>query len=302
MHEFLSPSRCRCVSVALFLGLTASVARAQQRSTPDTSAASPHSAQSSLGNQDQRTPETQANDELLAKASKLYFSTASVGLDGFDCAIQPDWHTLFVSTNKGVAFAEDDSRIVLLKKVKVTLHARVKGGSTIDWVPDPGQTLNQDSTSQLDQMHKATEQTLRGFLQFWIPFVDGSVVPSNSKGLQISKTATGFTFHAASNGTEVTEIMSNDLILQQYNVVTAGSSIKFAPSYESSEKGLLVNRFVAHIQQIGPPPGPVREMHVEIYYKTISEIPIPAKLNVEVIGTGIFNFAFDGCQVSKAPK
>jgi hypothetical protein len=303
MHEFLSGPRNRCASVVVFMVFASFASGAQQPSTPKTPAPSPQGgAQTSPANQDRPTPDSKANDELLARASKLYFSTASVGLDGFDCAVQPDWHALFVSANKGTAIAEDDSRIVLLKTVKITLHARLKGGSTLDWVPDTGKPVDQDSTSLLDQMHKATEQTLQGFLQFWIPFVDGSVVPQNSQGLQMTHTADGFTLHSNSNGTEVTEVMSNDLILQQFNVVMGGNSIKFSPSYQSTEKGLLVNRFVSYIQMVGPPPGPVQEMHVEIYYQPIDGVPITAKLNMEVIGTGIFNFALDGCQVSKASK
>ena len=39
-------------------------------------------------------------------------------------------------------------------------------------------------------------------------------------------------------------------------------------------------------------------MNVDIDYQTINGFPIPDKLNMEVIGTGKFNFTFDGCATS----
>ena len=89
----------------------------------------------------------------------------------------------------------------------IALRARLKGGSTLDWTPAAGSTTDADSTSLLTQMHQATEQTLvQGFLQFWTPFVDGSVVPANSSGLDVTHGPSTFTLHSASNGTDVTEV------------------------------------------------------------------------------------------------
>ena len=130
-------------------------------------------------------PDTKANDELLAKTAKMYYSTRAAGLDGFDCDVHPDWRTLFSSANNGATLPDDDARLTTLKPVKIALHARMAGGSTMEWnrPPSPDKPLDADSTAMLDQLHQATEQTLQGFLQFWTPFVDGSVVPASSEGL-----------------------------------------------------------------------------------------------------------------------
>ena len=47
-------------------------------------------------------------------------------------------------------------------------------------------------------------------------------------------------------------------------------------------------------------PGQV--MRVEVIYATIDGVAIPSKLNVEVIGTGTFNMALDGCRTLLASK
>ena len=79
-------------------------------------------------------------------------------------------------------------------------------------------------------------------------------------------------------------------------------SIKFAPSYQSTEKGLLVNRFEAHIEPIGQASVPAQEMHVEVAYATVDGLPIPSNLNMDVAGTGVFNLSMDGCRTLRAAK
>jgi len=48
----------------------------------------------------------------------------------------------------------------------------------------------------------------------------------------------------------------------------------------------------------GTPPGQAQNMNVDIDYQEINGFPIPDKLNMEVIGTGKFNFTLDGCATS----
>ncbi len=239
-----------------------------------------------------------AIDALLAKAATMYYSTTKPGLNGFDCAVHPDWHTLFASANPGTAISDSDSRVTLLNGVAITLHARLKGGSTLDWTPAAGSATDADSTVLLNQEHKGTEQTLLGFLQMWKPFVDGSVVPANSSGLTVTHASDTLALHSTSNGTDLTEVFSNDLLLEHYDVIMGdGTSVKFEPTYKATAQGLLVERFLAHIQPAGNSPGPAQEIHVGIEYQTIEGFPIPRQLNMEVVGTGIFNMSLDGCTV-----
>jgi hypothetical protein len=242
---------------------------------------------------------TKANDEVLAKAGKLYYSTTKAGLDGFACSVHPDWRALFLSANKDSPVASDDPRIALLNSVKITLHAHLKGGSTLDWAPPAN--LDQDSAKLLDSMHQATEQTLQGFLQFWTPFVDGSAVPANTEGLEMTPTENGYRLHANQDGTEVTELMDSNLVLRHFDVAMSSSTVKFVPTYQATEKGLLVEGFLAHILAAGAPPEQEQEMHVTILYQTLDGFPIPSKLMMEVVNTGIFNFTMEGCTVDKQP-
>lgn len=238
-----------------------------------------------------------SDKEWLANTSKLYYSSAKAGLTGFDCAVHPDWQALFVSANMGAAAPGDDPRIALLKTVKVTVHARMKGGSTIDWVANTSadKPLDQNSTDLLEGLHQKVEQTLEGFLQFWSPFMENTVIPDSTEGLEITHTPTVHTIRAKQGATALTEVFSNDLVLEQFNVDLSGTSIKFAPSYKPTPQGLLVNGFVAHILPAGSTSEQEQVMKVGIEYKTADGLTIPSQLNMEVVGTGNFNYAFDGC-------
>jgi len=291
-------SRSRRVFGVVLLALAASATRAQQGPPPAPSAAA------QAGAPNQPADDTKGLDDLLAKTAKMYYSTRTAGLQAFDCDVHPDWRTLFSTANKEAGVDANDPNLVTLQSVKIAVHARMAGGSTMDWKPpvNPDKPFSADTTAMLDQLHQATEQTLQGFLKFWTPFVDGSVVPQSRGGLKFTRTASDWTVHGEQNGTEVTEIFSRDSVLQHFNVVTAGMSIKFAPSYQPTEQGLLVNRFDAHIQPVGQPSAPAQDMHVEVSYATIDCLPIPSKLNVEVKGTGTFNMAMDGCTTTRAAK
>jgi len=249
-------------------------------------------------------PDAKANDEILAKAGKLYYSTTKAGLAGFDCAVHPDWRKIFLSAGKASAVAADDPRIVLLKPVKIALHARLNGSSSLDWAAPatPDKPLDQSSIDLLEQMHQATEQTLTGFLQFWTPFADGSAIPASAQGLEITKTENGYILNAEQGGTAVTEVLDKQLLLKQFKVVMKQATVDFAPAYKSTDKGLLVNSFVAHILPAGAPPEKAQEMRVEIGYQSVDGFPIPSELFMNVVNRGEFDFVLDGCTVSRQAK
>jgi hypothetical protein len=245
-----------------------------------------------------------ADDAWLKKAGSLYYSTSKAGLGGFDCQVHPDWRTLFASANSGSSVAADDARILLLQSVKINLHAHMQGGSTLEWTPDTstGQPLDADASALMTKMHEATEQMIEGFLQFWTPFVDGSVVPASSEGLTITHTGLVNTIQAQDSDTALTETFSNDMVLEHFDVNENGISIKFQPAYKPTVQGFLVKSFQAHVQPAGVPPEQAQEMHVDIEYQTLEGFPIPSRLNMEMTNTGKFNVVLDGCTVSRLQK
>jgi len=245
-------------------------------------------------------PASPAETQWLAQTAKLYYSSSKAGLTGFDCAVHPDWHTLFVTANKSEASPEDQAHLDLLNTVKITLHARMMGRSTIDWTVDsnPDKPLDDTSTALLDGMHRSVEQSLQGFLQFWTPFIEATVVPDSPQGLEITHTPTVHTIHVQQGATELTEIFSNNRVLEQFNVSLNGVSIKFSPVYKPTDQGLLVNAFIARISPPGVPPDQAQVMKVAVEYQSLNGLVIPSHLNMEVIGTGVFNFGFNACSTN----
>ncbi len=174
-------------------------------------------------------------------------------------------------------------------------------GSGLDWTPDTSvPPTDQDSIDLLDHMHQATAQTLQGFLQFWTPFVNGSVIPDSTKGIEVTKTATGHTIHAMDGATSLTEVLDEGNVLKQFNVEMGGAKIAFDPTYKPTPNGLLVSAFAATIQPPGATPAQQQKMNVNVEYQTVKGFLLPQSLSMDVVGTGTFSFKFDGCTVNPA--
>lgn len=279
-----SPARLPAM-LAISISLVAATAGAQN-STP--SAGQTHAPATG-----QQSPE----NEWLAKTASIYYSSAKAGLTGFTCDVHPDWRALFVSASKGADASASDPNLLELNKVKVRMHARMKGASTIEWLVDSseGPPANSNTESVIDSMHQTVQQMLEGFMQFWSPFMEVSVVPNKADGLEITHTPATHTIHAKQGNTELTEIFNGNLVLEHFDVALAGTTIKFAPTFESTPQGLLVKKFAADIRPAGATPQQTQRMQVRVNYQTLNNQMIPGQVNMEIVGTGAFNFAFDGC-------
>jgi hypothetical protein len=290
---FVSPLRLLAALLAVCL---MAAAHAQSHSAKP-AAATPPTAQSA-----KVSPALQANNELLSKAAALYYSTTKAGLSGFDCAVHSDWRAIFASVDKGTEMPADDPRFAMLNAIKITLHARLKGGSTVEWTPpaaDPNNPIDPDSGNMLDGMHQSVDQTLNGFLQFWTPFVNGSIVPDSANGLEITPTPEGgYKVYAEQGGTKLKEIFDKDLVLQLFSVDQNGTKIEFSPTFKSTEKGLLVTKYLAHIAPAGTP-GQVQEMHVNVEYQVVDGFQIPSSIGMEVVNSATLNFTLNGCTVTR---
>lgn len=242
-----------------------------------------------------------ADNAWLANTRKIYYSSTRAGLKGFDCDVHTDWRTLLVSANAGTEVADDDPRLTLLKAVKVRMHARMNGGSTIEWTAGAqGQPDDASSAVLLDAMHRTVTQTLEGFLQFWSPFIEDQEVPETAEGLEITHTGQQHTIHARQGATELTEIFNDKLVLEQFDVNLNGVAIKFFPAFEPTPEGLRVSAFDAHILPAGVAPINEQRMHVSIHYQSLNGLVLPSELNMNVVGTGTFHYVFDGCATNPA--
>jgi hypothetical protein len=242
-------------------------------------------------------------DTLLAKATNLYDSTAKSGLHGFDCQAHPDWNKIESSAKKGAPDAADDAKVALLNTVKITLHARLGGASSIDWqLPQAAEKQLDPATSDmLDHSRHGVENTLVGFLKLWTPLIDGSVAESLGEAdLNVTPTGAGYTLRSKDKGRPLTEEFDRDLLLRHFILVDSGSTVDISPAFRPSAHGLLVESFAVRIHPPGAPPEAAHEMHIGLEYQTVSTIQIPARISVEVPNVVEMDFALDGCSVNPA--
>jgi predicted phosphohydrolase len=238
-------------------------------------------------------------DTLLAKAAGLYYSTARAGLQGFDCQVHPDWNLIMISSSKGAPAASVDAKLALLGTVKVILHARLNGNSSLDWQVQgqPEKPIDKAATAMLDQAHRGIENTLVNVLKLWIPIVDGSIAESlGEEDMELAQTENGYVLR--SKDKSLTEEFDRNLLLVRYLAVDSGSTVNIEPTFQHSNKGLLLSSFVAHIHPAGAPAERIQEMNVGLEYQAVSGAEVPARLTVEVPNVVQMDFKLDGCSTN----
>jgi hypothetical protein len=269
-------------AVLLFSGL---LARAQ--STP---AAAP------LAVPDQTPNAAGAKDALMARAEMLYDSAEKSGLSAFNCQVHPDWNLIMTSSRKGAPLPADDPRLPLLSEVKIALHGRLNGSSTLDWQP-PAKPLSSSAQATLDTAHRGIEQTLLGVLKLWTPLVNGSVPESfGEDGFALTQSESGYTLRSKDKQHSQTEQFDRNLLLTQFITVESGSTIDVMPVFAPAGEGLRLSSFVARIQSANA----VQEMHVALEYALAAQSTgaaqaIPSKVAIEIPNAVTMNFALDGC-------
>jgi len=245
------------------------------------------------------------SDSLLAKATALYYSSAKSGLKSFDCQVHPDWKKMMESARNGAAVADDDPKLAVMSGVKIVLHARLTGESTLDWqAPAPaGSSRSKADADLLDRAHRDMENTWQGLLKLWIPLVDGSLAEGlGEDDVEIEQTADGYVLRTQEKAKEAHESLMEEfdrsLTLKRSVSQDAGSTVSLVPVFQPSTQGLLASGFDATIQPAGAATESARRMHVTLEYQTVSGLQIPGKVSVELPGVVEMEFALDGCAVN----
>ena len=237
-------------------------------------------------------------DTLLARATALYASTAKSGLRSFDCSVHPDWEKIKASSRKDEPPASGDAEMALLNSVKITLHARLDGDSTMDWVVPEGNSLDPASSAMLDRAHRGIEQTLESALKLWIPLVNGSVAESlGAEDVEVTQNDHGYSVRSRDKRHSLAEEFDRELLLTRYVIADAGSVVDIAPAFQSTRQGLLLSSFVARVQPAGAPGEKAQEIRFSIEYQDVSGAPLPEKLAVDVSNFVTMDFVLDGCTV-----
>jgi hypothetical protein len=241
-------------------------------------------------------PPSSDNDTWLAQTAKLYYSSSKAGLKGFDCTVKTDWQALYATQNGNQVSAADGAKVALLNSVQIAYHARMDSGATVDWNP-PDQQLDASQTTLLKDMHDALNQTLTGFMQFWTPFVESSVIPESPDGLEMTTTDDGGKkIHLQQPTIELTESFDSSRVLRQYNIVMEGTKIDVTPTYSADSHGLLISHFHALLSPMNDP-AKVQDMSVDVSYQWLDGFPIPAHLFMGVAGVANLNVTFENCTV-----
>ena len=254
------------------------------------------SARAPVAMQDRTPNSAGAKDALMARAEMLYDSAEKSGLRAFNCQVHPDWNLMMTSSRKGAPLPADDPRLPLLSEVRITLHGRLNGSSTLDWQPS-AKPLSSSAQATLDTAHRGVEQTLLGVLKLWAPLVNGSIPESfGDDDFALAQSESGYTLRSRDKQHAQTEQFDRNLLLTQFVTVESGSTIEVTPVFAPAGEGLRLSSFVVRIQSANT----AQEMHVALEYTAVSQSTgaaqaIPSKVAIEIPDVVTMNFALDGC-------
>jgi hypothetical protein len=234
----------------------------------------------------------------LLAARKLYYTPTAQGLRSFHCNATVDWKAMLTRFS-GSAVPDNNPFLVYLQGVRMEVSDTLDGDGKLTWTDTS--TAPADLKASRDQMHDGLLQMISGFYQSWNQFVNGGMVPApDTTTTETNNDDGGLHMHGKDATTVFDEDFDKNMLLLSAHVVMSNLDNTAYPTYEASTDGLRVNRVRNVLHQ--PPTGPAQEVSMAVTYAPVGGFQLPSTLAVTLVGTGEFDFAFNGCTVTTAAK
>ena len=250
-------------------------------------------AQNAPANTVQNAP---ANSRFMA-ARALYYTPTVQGLKSFRCKVDFDWKDLLTRFS-GADVKDDNPILQYLRSIQLTASDDLKGDGRLEWTAPGAPPTGKESA--VAQIKDGMQQMMIGFFSSWNAYMNGNMVPAPDSTTTITESADGFHLHAASQGTEVTELFDKNLLLTEAHVVQPTSDVFAYPTYNDTPDGRIVSAVRTVFRQ--PPTAPPAELNIRVSYTPVQKFRLPAQLDYELKNVGSFEFKFSGCTVETTEK
>jgi hypothetical protein len=241
---------------------------------------------------------TGASTKLMAGRA-LYYTPTVQGLKSFRCTVDFDWKD-FLARFSGADVKDDNPVLQYLRTVHLTVSDDLNGDGHLDWTASGTPPAGKEDS--IAKMKEGMQQMMVGFFSSWNAYMNGNMVPMPDSTTTITESADGLKLHAASGGTDVTELFDKNLLLTEAHVVQPTSDVLAYPTYDDTPDGRVVSAIRTVYRQ--PPTAPPAELNIRVSYTPVQNFRIPETLNYELKNVGAFTFKFSACSVqttSKAP-
>lgn len=232
--------------------------------------------------------------QILTAARSQYYNLRTAGLKSFICNVDVDWDALFISIS-GKPLPSDDPMMQYLDKSRLSLSVSTSGTSNVSWantgLPPEGK---EEST---DKLRSGIKQTLDGFIQAWIPSLNGTLINLTAKSL--TATPSGFLLDdGTANSPDILTLDKNYVVTHVSNKSEMMSG-ELDATFTSSEKGLLMSKLDGLYRQ--PASAPPTHVVMSATFQPVDSFLLPQELAFTVTNVAIFKMQLVGCTIQKQP-
>lgn len=243
-------------------------------------------------------PAPSAANTRFMTARALYYTPTAQGLKSFKCSVDFDWKDFLSRYANGAEIKDDNPFLQYLHTVHLSINDDLNGEGKLEWTASGAPPAGKEDSAA--KMKEGMEQMMVGFFSSWNAYMNGNMVPIPDSTTTIVETPDGFRLHAASPGTEVTELFDKNLLLTEAHVVQPANDVYAYPTYTDTPDGRVVSAVRTVFRQ--PPTAPPAELNIRITYTPVQGFRVPATLGYELKNVGSFDFKFSDCSVQSTKK
>ncbi len=241
--------------------------------------------------------QTTSPSTKLISARALYYTPTTQGLKSFRCTVDFDWKD-FLTRYSGSDVKDDSPYLQYLRTIHLTISDDLNGDGKLEWTTSSATPEGKEDA--VAKIKEGMQQMMLGFFSSWNAYMNGNMVPVPDSTTTVTDNADGVRLHAASGGTEVTELFDKNLLLTEAHVVQPTSDVLAYPTYTDTPDGRVISAIHTVFRQ--PPTAPPAELNIRVSYTPVQSFRIPDTLSYELKNVGSFEFKFSACTVETSKK
>lgn len=242
--------------------------------------------------------QTVANKQsILSQARQSYYNLRTEGLDGFQCAVTPNWELLLQKERQqnpeGV-----DAAVKTLNQLQFSVSLGADNSVKLTHNELTGQS--EQMMTALKQIYGGMEQMSSGFFDTWKLFLLNPPFPEVSSQYQLEAAGSLYRLSYREDLADVVTTMGRDFAISNLKVTTPEFDSSIQPSFTKTPKGFLLSDYDASYQS--QKPDETTQLKVHMAYQEVQGLQMLQKLNL----TGTYGGApfavelsFSDCKVTK---
>ncbi len=218
----------------------------------------------------------QADRDVIRQSRDSYYSLRRLGLVELRASVMPNWELFLADeTKKNPNGAQ--AGLKLLRGLHFAMRLDENGKVSLTHQSD-NPPPNDEVAKGFDQIYSGIDEMVTGFFQTWSLFMLTSPFPAVESDYQLKSNDSGYILSYKEGQTNVTTLMSKDLIIQQIKVDDSSFVSALTPISAQTAKGVILTGYDANYNPMKGPGKTV--LHVTVDYQDVNGLQLPRKVKL----------------------